>query len=64
MFIDSTAAFSWPGTADLGVYHSYSTSAGDKSNLLFDADEDSKWDRALAKLGVHPAMLSPTGGRA
>ncbi len=32
--------------------------------LLFGADEDSKWDRALAKLGVHPAMLSPTGGRA
>ncbi len=39
-FIDATAAFSWPGTADLGVYHSYSTSAGDKSNLLFDADPD------------------------
>jgi putative transcriptional regulator len=32
--------------------------------LLFGADEDSKWDQALAKLGVHPAMLSPTGGRA
>ncbi len=32
--------------------------------LLFGPDEDSKWDRALAKLGVHPAMLSPTGGRA
>ena len=33
-------------------------------NLLFGADEDSKWNQALAKLGVHPAMLSPTGGRA
>ena len=33
-------------------------------NLLFGPDEDTKWDRALAKLGVHPAMLSPTGGRA
>ncbi len=32
--------------------------------LLFGTDEDSKWDKALAKLGVHPAMLSPTGGRA
>jgi putative transcriptional regulator len=32
--------------------------------LLFDTDEDSKWDKALAKIGVHPAMLSPTGGRA
>lgn len=32
--------------------------------LLFGTDEDSKWDKALAKLGVHPAMLSSTGGRA
>jgi putative transcriptional regulator len=32
--------------------------------LLFGADEGGKWDQALAKLGVHPAMLSPTGGRA
>ena len=34
------------------------------SDLLFGTDEDSKWDRALAKLGVHPAMLSAMGGRA
>ena len=33
-------------------------------DLLFGTDEDSKWDRALAKIGVHPAMLSSTGGRA
>jgi putative transcriptional regulator len=33
-------------------------------DLLFGEDEEGKWDRALAKLGVHPAMLSPTGGRA
>lgn len=33
-------------------------------DLLFGEDEDGKWDRALAKLGVDPAMLSPTGGRA
>ncbi len=32
--------------------------------LLFGTDEDSKWDKALAKIGVHPAMLSATGGRA
>jgi len=32
--------------------------------LLFGTDEGVKWDQALAKLGVHPAMLSPTGGRA
>jgi putative transcriptional regulator len=33
-------------------------------DLLFSTDEASKWDKALAKIGVHPAMLSPTGGRA
>ena len=33
-------------------------------DLLFSPDEDTKWDKALAKLGVHPAMLSSTGGRA
>lgn len=33
-------------------------------DLLFSTDETSKWDKALAKIGVHPAMLSPTGGRA
>lgn len=33
-------------------------------DLLFSSDEDTKWDKALAKLGVHPAMLSSTGGRA
>ena len=32
--------------------------------LLFDTNEEQKWDKALAKIGVHPAMLSPTGGRA
>ena len=34
------------------------------AGLLFGADEDGKWDQALAKLGVHPAMLSSTGGTA
>ena len=33
-------------------------------DLLFGTDEDKKWDKALAKLGVHPAMLSSTGGTA
>lgn len=33
-------------------------------DLLFSPDADTKWDKALAKLGVHPAMLSATGGRA
>ena len=32
--------------------------------LLFGRDYDGKWARALAKIGVSPAMLSATGGRA
>jgi putative transcriptional regulator len=29
--------------------------------LLFDADNDTKWDRALKKIGVDPALLSAGG---
>lgn len=33
------------------------------TKLLFDDEHDSKWDRALAKLGINPAMLM-SGGHA
>jgi putative transcriptional regulator len=33
-------------------------------DILFDTDLDSKWDRAMAKIGVSPAMLSDTAGHA
>lgn len=36
---------------------------GDEA-LIFDEDMDSKWTRALAKIGVTPDMLSATGGSA
>lgn len=32
--------------------------------ILFDQNLDSKWDRAMAKIGVLPAMLSNTQGNA
>ncbi|MDR3448704.1 MAG: YqgE/AlgH family protein [Alphaproteobacteria bacterium] len=32
--------------------------------MIFDADLDSKWDRAMAKIGVSPAMLSGSAGHA
>lgn len=32
--------------------------------LLFGDDEEGKWDRALAKIGVHPGTLSSLGGHA
>jgi len=34
------------------------------TSLVFDAADDSKWQRALAKLGVSPEMLSGDSGRA
>jgi putative transcriptional regulator len=33
-------------------------------SILFDDDIDTKYDRALRKIGVEPAMLSSTAGRA
>ncbi|MBX7249648.1 MAG: YqgE/AlgH family protein [Caulobacteraceae bacterium] len=33
-------------------------------DLIFDPDHETKWDRALARIGVHPAMLSGEAGRA
>ena len=36
----------------------------DDIGLVFDADHASKWQRALARLGVNPVLLSMTGGRA
>ena len=38
--------------------------AAEDIGLVFDADHDSKWQRALARLGVNPVLLSATGGRA
>ena len=34
------------------------------SYLVFDTEDDGKWQRALAKLGVSPEMLSADSGRA
>jgi len=33
-------------------------------DILFDSNLDSKWDRAMAKIGICPAMLSDTAGHA
>jgi len=32
--------------------------------LLFDGDLDNKWDRALAKIGISPMLLSGDAGHA
>jgi putative transcriptional regulator len=33
-------------------------------DILFDSDLETKWDRAMAKIGISPAMLSDTAGHA
>ena len=38
--------------------------AGDDLPLLFDSDHESKWRRAMARLGVDPMLLSGVAGRA
>jgi putative transcriptional regulator len=37
---------------------------GTDEEILFKTDLDSKWDRAMAKIGISPAMLSDTQGNA
>ena len=37
---------------------------GADTGLMFDTDDGSKWQRALAKLGISPEMLSGETGRA
>lgn len=32
--------------------------------ILFSRDDDAKWEKALAKIGVDPSLLSATGGTA
>ena len=39
------------------------TVASDES-IVFDEDLESKWDRAMTKIGISPAMLSDTAGHA
>ena len=34
------------------------------SELIFDTDQETKWERAIAKLGIDPRMLSDTAGNA
>ena len=53
-----------PGQLEAELQHNGWLLCPADPDLLFGDDEDGKWDRALAKIGVHPAMLSATGGRA
>jgi putative transcriptional regulator len=52
------------GQLDWEIQQNIWLSAPADETLLFDADDDAKWKRALGKLRVNPLSLSPTAGHA
>jgi putative transcriptional regulator len=53
-----------PGQLDAEIQQNGWLSVAADTGLVFDAAQDSKWQRALAKLGVSPEMLSTDAGHA
>ncbi|WP_193173276.1 YqgE/AlgH family protein [Nisaea nitritireducens] len=53
-----------PGQLDSEIQENAWLNVDADNALVFDTDLDSKWDRALAKLGVDSALLSTEAGRA
>jgi putative transcriptional regulator len=53
-----------PGQLDAEIQANGWLSVAADTELVFDADLDGKWQRALAKIGVSPSMLSGEAGHA
>jgi len=53
-----------PGQLDAEIQANGWLMVAADTGLVFDTEDDSKWQRALAKLGVSPEMLSGETGRA
>jgi putative transcriptional regulator len=53
-----------PGQLDLEFGNNSWLSVPADEALVFDADNDTRWRRALGKLRIDPALLSPTAGHA
>ena len=53
-----------PGQLDAEIQANGWLSVAADADLVFDKADDSKWQRALAKLGVSPSMLSTDAGHA
>ena len=53
-----------PGQLDAEIQANGWLSVEADADLVFDEAQDGKWQRALAKLGVSPSMLSTEAGRA
>jgi len=56
---------SWaPGQLDSEIQANDWLTAPADQDLIFDADLDTKWERAISRLGFDPAMLSGAAGHA
>ncbi len=53
-----------PGQLDTEIHANGWLHVAPDEELVFDADLDSKWDRAIAKLGFDPTLLSGDAGHA
>jgi putative transcriptional regulator len=53
-----------PGQLDSEIKANGWLSVGADDGLVFDADLNTKWDRAMGKLGIDPRMLSDAAGHA
>ena len=53
-----------PGQLDAEMQANGWLSVPADADLVFDADFDAKWQRALGKLGIDPTLLSTEAGRA
>jgi putative transcriptional regulator len=53
-----------PGQLESEIHENAWLHAPVREDLLFDDDDDTKWDRALKSLGVDVSLLSGTAGRA
>ena len=53
-----------PGQLDAEIQSNGWLNVTADDHLVFDEDLDNKWERAIAKLGVDPALLSSDAGRA
>jgi len=53
-----------PGQLDSEIKANGWLNVGADEGLVFDTNLDTKWDRAMAKLGIDPSMLSESAGHA
>ncbi|MEO5336121.1 MAG: YqgE/AlgH family protein [Magnetospirillum sp. WYHS-4] len=53
-----------PGQLDTEIKNNGWLHVPPDENLVFDADLDGKWERAMGKLGIDPRMLSDEAGHA